>query len=163
MYGCVTWIPGACHYDTLRQAYRHLLTRCLDWRKNNSTNHPISYLGMRIKTGSEISEEIIRRRWILNFVDFVVRIDDTRLPKCAMFGELVGDAGQKKYWMEYFLDELRAFNINANQWTTAAQDEGEWRNTAKRFMAKWIAAENFRVGLRHTLVCLNVMKRLRKG
>ena len=33
--------------------------------------------------------------------------------------------GQKKEWMGCFLDDLRAFGINADQWTTAAQDEGE--------------------------------------
>ena len=44
--------------------------------------------------------------------------------------------------MGCFLDDLRAFGINADQWTTAAQDDGEWRRTAeqgaKHFMAKWI-------------------------
>ena len=39
-----------------------------------------------------------------------------------------------------FLDDLRIFGINADQWTTAAQDEGKWRRTAEqgeeRFMAK---------------------------
>ena len=49
--------------------------------------------------------------------------------------------GQEKEWrMWYFLDDLRAFGINADEWTTAAQDEGEWRRTAKQgaehFMAK---------------------------
>ena len=47
--------------------------------------------------------------------------------------------------MGCFLDDLRAFGINADQWTTAAQDEGEWRSKAEQgaeyFMAKWIAAE----------------------
>ena len=32
------------------------------------------------------------RRQIL-FVGFVVRVEDTKLPKCVMFGELVGAAG----------------------------------------------------------------------
>ena len=27
------------------------------------------------------------------FAGFVARMEDTRLPKCVMFGELVGDAG----------------------------------------------------------------------
>ena len=53
--------------------------------------------------------------------------------------------GQEKEWMGCFLHELRAFDVNANQWTTAAQDEGEWRRTteqgATNFMAKWIAEE----------------------
>ena len=52
-----------------------------------------------------------------------------------MFGEMVGGAGcvggQEKEWMGCFLDDFRAFGINAYQWTTAAQDEGEWRRTAE--------------------------------
>ena len=63
-------------------------------------------------------------------------MEDTRLPKCVVFGELMGGAGcvegQEKEWMGCFLDDLRAFAINVDQWTTAAQDEGEWRKTAKK-------------------------------
>ena len=75
----------------------------------------------------------------------MARIEDTRLPKCVMFGKLVGGAGciiggHKKEWMGCFLDDLRAFGINADQWTTAALDEGEWRRTVEqgteRFMVK---------------------------
>ena len=101
------------------------------------------------------------------FAGFVARMEDTRLPKCVMFGELVGGAGcvggQEKEWMVCFLDDLRAFGINADQWTTAVQDKGEWRRTAERgaghFMAKWIAAEKARAGLRHAVVCPNVTGR----
>ena len=67
--------------------------------------------------------------------------------------------GQEKEWMWSFLDDLRAFCVNADQWMTAAQDEGEWRRTAeqgvKHFMAKWTAADKARAGLRHTVVCPN--------
>ena len=63
--------------------------------------------------------------------------------------------------MGCFLDDLRAFAINADQWTTAAQDEREWRRTAEQgaehFMAKWIVAEKPTAGLRHAVVCPNVM------
>ena len=92
LYGCVTWSPRACHYDTLRRTYRHrLLTRCIGWRKHNRADHPICYLDTLIKTGSESIEATLRRRRIL-FAGFVVLMEDTRLPKCAMFGELVGGA-----------------------------------------------------------------------
>ena len=83
---------------------------------------------MLIKMGSESIEATLRRRRIL-FAESVARIEDTRLPKCVMSGELVGGAscvgGQEKEWMGCFLDDLRAFGINADQWTTAAQDERE--------------------------------------
>ena len=67
--------------------------------------------------------------------------------------------------MGCFLDDLRAFGINADQWTTAVQDEGEWRKTAEqgaeRFMAKWIASENVRTRLRYAVVCPNVTGRIK--
>ena len=70
--------------------------------------------------------------------------------------------GQEKEWMGCFLDGLRDFGINADQWTTAAQDEGEWRRTAgqgeEHFMAKWIAAEKAKARLRHAVVCPNVTR-----
>ena len=104
------------------------------------------------------------------FTGFVARIEDTRLPKCVMFEELVGGAGcvggQEKEWMGCFLDYLRAFGINADQWRIAAQDEGKWRRTAEQgveyFMAKWIATEKAKAGLRHALVCPNVTGRTKK-
>ena len=68
------------------------------------------------------------------FAGFVARREDTRQPKCVMFGEMVGGAGcvggQEKEWMGSVLNDLRVFGINADQ-TTAAQDEGQWHRTAE--------------------------------
>ena len=169
LYGCITWSPHACHYYTLRQAHHRLLTRCIGWRNHNRADHPISYLDTLLKTGIESVEASFRRRRIL-FAGFVARMEDTRLPNCVMFGEMTGVAGyvggQEKEWMGCFLDNLRAFSINAGQWTTAAQDEGEWRRTAKQgvkhFMAKRIAAEKNKAGLRHAVVCPNVTGRTKE-
>ena len=119
VYGCVTWSPRACHYDMLRQAHHRFLTRCIGWRKNNRTDHPIFYLDtlMQRKTGSESIEATIRRRRIL-FADLVARMEDTRLPKCVMLGELMGNAGcvggQEKEWMGCLLDDLRAINADCS-------------------------------------------------
>ena len=97
-------------------------------------------------------------------------MEDTRLSKYLVFGELLGArtawGGREKEWMGCFLDNLRAFGINADQWKTAAQDEEEWRKTAEQgaehFMAKWIAAEKARAGLRHAVVCPNVTGRTKE-
>ena len=169
LYGCVTWNPRACHYDTLRRAHLRFLTRCICWRKLNRADHPICYLDTLVKMKSESIEATLRRRRIL-FAGFVARMEDTRLPKCVMFGEMVGGAGcvggQEKEWMGCFLDDLRAFGINADQWTAAAQDEGEWRRTAeqgaKHSMAKWIAAEKTKAGLRHAVVRPNLTGRTKE-
>ena len=89
LYGCVTWSPRACHYDSLHRAHHNSLTRCIGWRKNNRADHPVSYLDTLMKTGSESIEATLRRRRIL-FAGFVVRMEDTRLPEYVIFGELVG-------------------------------------------------------------------------
>ena len=68
--------------------------------------------------------------------------------------------------MGCFLDDLRVFGINADQWMTTVQDEGEWRRTAEqgaeRFIAELIAAEKAKAGLRHTAVCPNVTGRTKE-
>ena len=166
LYGCITSSPRACHYDTLRRARHSSLTRCIGWRNNNRADYPISYLDTLIKTGSERIEATLHWRWIL-FAVFVVRMEDTRLPKCRMFGELLGGVGcvgdQEKEWMGCFLDDLRVFGISADQWTTAAQDKLECRRTVEQgaecFMAKLIAAEKARARLRHAVVCPHMMEK----
>ena len=92
LYGCVTWSPRTCHHDTLPQARHRFLTRGIGWRNNNRADHPISHLDTLIKTGSENINATLRRRRIL-FAGFVARMEDTRLPKCVMLGELVGGGG----------------------------------------------------------------------
>ena len=93
-------------------------------------------------------------------------MEDTKLPKCVRFGELVGGAGcvegQEKEWLGCFLDALTTFGINADQWATAAQDEGEWHRLAEHFMAKWIAVEKARAALRYAVVCPNVTGRTKE-
>ena len=111
LYGCITWSPRAFHYDTLRRAQHSFLTRCIGWRKNNRADHPIFYLDTLIKTGSESIEATLRRRridlvcGICGDYDYITRMEDTRLPKFVVFGELVG--GQEKEWMGCFPDDVR--------------------------------------------------------
>ena len=92
LYGCVTWSPRACHYDTLRRIHHSFLTRCIGWPTKNRADHPISYLDTLMETGSESIEATSRRRRIL-FAGYVARMEDTRQPKCVMFGEVVGGGG----------------------------------------------------------------------
>ena len=124
LYGCVAWRPCACHYATLRRAHHSFLTRCIGWRKNNRADHPIPYLDTLIKTGSESIDATLPKRQIL-FAGFVARLECTILPKWVMFGELV--RGQENEWMMMgcLLDDLRAFDIKADQWDDCSPGRGE--------------------------------------
>ena len=63
--------------------------------------------------------------------------------------------------MGCFLDDLRAFVNNTDQWMTAVQDEREWFRTAgkgaERFIAKWITVEKAVGGLGHVVSYPNMM------
>ena len=91
LYGCVAWIPRACHYDTLRRAHHSFLARYIGRRESNRTDHPIFNLDTLMKTGSESIDAIMRRRWIL-FAGIVADMEDTRRPN-GVFGGLMGGAG----------------------------------------------------------------------
>ena len=58
LYGCVTWSPRACHYDTLRRAHHRFLARRTRWRKRKRADHSISYLDTLINTGSESRDNL---------------------------------------------------------------------------------------------------------
>ena len=53
------------------------------------------------------------------------------------------------------VDDLRAFGINADQWTTAAQDEGKWLRTN-------VSWQNGSLQRKSRLVCPNVTGRTKK-
>ena len=80
---------------------------------------------------------------VVLFAEFVARMEDARLPKCVISGELMEEAGcvggQEKERVGRLLDDLRAFDINVDQWTTAVQDEGEWHKTAEQGAERFIA------------------------
>ena len=132
LYGC----------EMLRRAHHSFLTHCISRQEDNCTDLPISYLDTLMNTGSEIVDAIMRGRRMILFAGYGARIEGTRLPNYVMSGRVMGRAGyvrgQEKGWMACLLDDLRAFAINADQWTTVAQDEGGWRKTeeqgAERFM-----------------------------
>ena len=133
--GCVTWSPRACHYNTLRRAHHRFLTRCIGWRKHNPADHPISYLDTLVKTGSESIEATLRRRRIL-FAGFVARMEDTRLPKCVVFGQRVDDAGsvwgttKKSEWgVSWTTSELSASLSTSGRLQPRTRGNGaEWQN-----------------------------------
>ena len=80
---------------------------------------------------------------------------------------LWGGGGRKKSgWGVSWVTLELSVSTPTSQWTTAAQDDGEWRRTAEQgaehYMAKWIAAEEARAGLRHAVVCPNVTGRAKE-
>ena len=90
-----------------------------------------------------------------------------------VFGELVGSVvcvggGRKKKWIGLFLDDLRAFGIDADRWTTACSRPGRGEMVQDGgtgggpFHGKKDRRRELRAGLRHGVVCPNMTGR-KKG
>ena len=90
LYGCVTWSPTVTHLAILRTAHHRLLLRCIRWKKKRRDGyHMLSYTDSLANTDRENVKTTVRKRRIL-FAGFVARMDNERLPKRVMFGEVDG-------------------------------------------------------------------------
>jgi hypothetical protein len=148
LYGCMTWAMKIEHYTLLRRAHHHFLLRLIGFRKKARTDRLLSYSRALEMTRCESIETTVRRRR-LGWAGKVWRMDDSRLPKIMMCGEL--DAGKRKVggsekqWRQCVRDDLKAFEINAESWWMLATCEQEWTTAiedgATLFMQKWHTKE----------------------
>ncbi len=144
LYGAETWTLKQTHYDTLRRAHHHHLLRCVGFKKKEKTDHLIAYHELLERTDCESIEATIRRRRLL-WAGKIVRMDDSRLPKVMLFGELDAgrrrDGGQTKTWRQCLMDDLKKFQIDSKTWTDVAADEEVWLSlvdeSAAGFMQRW--------------------------
>ena len=82
--------PPLAHFPILRTAHHRLLLRCIGWkRKRRDGHHMLSYADALAKTGCQNIETTVRKHRIL-FAGFVARLDNERLSKQVMFGEVNG-------------------------------------------------------------------------
>ena len=74
----------------------------------------LSYADALVKTGCENVETTVRK-WRILFAGFVARMDNGRLPKRVIFGEVDGGkghlGGQEQEWMGYLERDLSLFNF----------------------------------------------------
>jgi hypothetical protein len=148
LYGCMTWAMKIEHYTLLRRAHHHFLLRLIGFRKKARTDRLLSYSRALEMTRCESIETTVRRRR-LGWAGKLWRMDDSRLPKIMMCGEL--DAGKRKVggsekqWRQCVRDDLKAFEINAESWWMLATCEQEWTTAiedgATLFMQKWHTKE----------------------
>ena len=107
MYGCVTCSPTDCSAASDGREYVATVITCY-----------------RVQT-------TMGKRRIL-FAGFVARMDNERLLRRVMFGQVEGgkvhSGGQEQDWMGCLERDLSLFNLptEAKHWTLAAKKPGEW-------------------------------------
>ena len=106
------------------------------------------------------------------FAKFVALMEDTRLPKCVVFEEMVGGSGcvggrAGKRVDGVFPGRSQSFRHQRRPVDDCSPGrEGMAQNGtargAEHLMAKWIVAEKTKAGLWHAVVCPNVTGRTKK-
>ncbi|CAB1103333.1 unnamed protein product [Ectocarpus sp. CCAP 1310/34] len=99
--------------------------------------------------GCEETIEATVRKRRLCFAGFVMRMEDSRLPKRMLLGAMAGGVGyrggQESDWVSRLGEDLVAFNMGdekeGGKWKESAKDPEVWYNKVKdgaaRFMRKW--------------------------
>ncbi|CAB1105143.1 unnamed protein product [Ectocarpus sp. CCAP 1310/34] len=112
LYGCASWSLTAEHYTKLNGTHRQFLTRCIGWSKRKRSDRPLSYAQALIQAGCEETIEATVRKRRLCFAGFVMRMEDSRLPKRMLLGAMAGGVGyrggQESDWVSRLGEDLVA-------------------------------------------------------
>lgn len=131
LYAAETWTTTDAHYRKL-EAFN---MRCLRFILGVKWFHKVSNATIRARAPHHHIQcliESMRLRWL----GHVCRMEDTRLPKQVLFGELEEGTrrrgGQKWRWKDCIRRDLQAFDIDTERWHPHTQDRNEWRSLLRR-------------------------------
>ena len=156
LYGCETWTLNRNHFVLLRQFHHHSLLRCVGFQKKKGSDHVLAYHEVLARTKCESIETMILRRR-LTWAGKLVRMDNSRLPKAMLFGELTDGKRRlgrpPKMWRQGLTEALRDFDIDHRTWTEHAVKPKLWHSMidvgAKSFMRKWHMSKSAEADARH--------------
>jgi len=127
LYGAETWAIKAHNMRRLggfhNRCVRTIMgvTKYQQWKERITSKELASAFGME-----ETMEELLRKHR-LRWLGHVARMDDHRLPKQMLFGELLKSRpphGVRRRWRDLALADITMTGIE--DWYTTAQDRGEW-------------------------------------
>ena len=79
---------------------------------------------------------LYRRHFRKLWTGYIIRINDSRLPKAVFYGELAKGnrlrGGQRLRYKDAVKRHLKATNIPVDQWETLAQDRQQWRQAVHK-------------------------------
>lgn len=134
LYGAETWTVKADSVRRLKgfhnRCIRSMLgvSRMQQWRERITSNELAETFGMM-----ESMTEILRRHR-LRWTGHMARMDDSRLPKQLLFGELVKPRprhGTKRRWKDLAMTDLQAAGVERT-WYDVAQNRKEWSEICRQ-------------------------------
>ena len=134
LYGCETWTPYRRHIKSLNLIQQRHLRQIMriKWFHKVSNKNVLE----RAKcSGIETLVSQARLKW----VGHVYRMEENRLPKCVLYGELVRgqrkQGGQFKRYKDVLHGTLKQAKVQ-NSWEMQAADRSEWRRVCKNLNAE---------------------------
>ena len=126
LYGSETWTLYACQEKRLNSFHMRCLRRILGIKwQDKITNTEVLY-----RTEQTSLYPILRRRR-LRWLGHVKRMDDTRIPKQILYGELLqgkrGTGRPKLRYKDTCKRTLKDLCINEDKWSETAEDRDKWR------------------------------------
>lgn len=148
LYGVATWTLTKKHFKMLRGMHRRMLLHISGFPRSShdeSRRRFLAYTDLLKLTDCEPIETTIRYRR-LKYLGEVLRMDDTRLPKQVLFGDLQVVSSLKKNktrtWKNIIKQDLESFDINVKDWKQSAVEKGVWllllRQRRTDFSKLWI-------------------------
>ena len=124
LYSSESWVTYRCQLRLLERFHQ----RCLRTILNIHWSEFVTNVEV-LKQAKLTSIEAMLLKSQLRWVGHVFRMEDHRLPKIALYGELSSghrNIGAPKKW---YKKALGACDIDHHQWTTLAADRDTWRQT----------------------------------
>jgi exonuclease III len=138
LYGCEAWTPYRRHFRTL-EAFN---IRCLQQVLGLTWKDRVPHVEILRKVNCLSIECTILQRQ-LRWLGHVLRMEDNRLPKIVLHGELATGqrprGGPKKRYLDHIKSALRAFDINPTNLEILATDRSLWRTKLKNGSATFEA------------------------
>ena len=109
--------------------------RCLKRILGVTRRYKVTHSEILQRTNSASVESIISKRQ-LRWLGHVIRMEDDRLPKQLLYGELIegrrSAGGQKKRHKDHIKTILKKCDINPSTLESLAADRSEWRSVCYR-------------------------------
>ena len=126
LYGCETWTIYARHAKKLNSFHMRCLRRILQIKQEDRI--PDTEVLERANAESVFT---LLKRAQLRWAGHVLRMEDTRIPKMLLFGELVDGSRKRGRPKLRYKDTLKASlkdcSIDPNTWEKLASDRTAWR------------------------------------
>ena len=128
LYGSESWVLYQHHLRLLERFHQRCLRTILNIHWSDFiTNTEV------LEKAETISIEALLLKSQLRWVGHVARMEDHRLPKIVLYGELSSGhrniGGPKKKYKDCLKKSLRACHIDLDQWSTLASNRETWRHT----------------------------------